>query len=388
MNRFGLIGRKKAAAAQTSETVGVDKRKRVRFYFASQWQLIWWRFRQHRLSMTAAPVLAVMYLFAVFCEFVTPYTVLKDFPAYKLAPPSKIHWISKEGKFQPYVYGIKGALDQATFRRVYVEDESQVYPVQFLVRGERYRLWGLFPSDRHLIGVREGGQIFLFGTDRLGRDLFSRVIYGSRVSLTIGLVGVFLSFVLGLTIGGVSGYFGGSVDSFIQRTIDLLVSVPHLPLWMTLAAALPRTWSNVQTYFAITVILSIVGWAGLARVVRGKLLALREEDFTMAARVSGASEWRIITKHLLPLFLSYVIVSITLSIPGMILGETALSFIGLGMQPPAVSWGTLLQDAMRVAAVAHSPWMLLPCVFVIVTVLMFNFLGDGLRDAADPYSVR
>jgi peptide/nickel transport system permease protein len=213
------------------------------------------------------------------------------------------------------------------------------------------------------------------------------VIYGTRISLTIGLVGVLLSFLLGLIIGGISGYFGGVVDEIIQRIIDLLVSIPTLPLWMALAAAVPREWTTIQSYFAITIVLSIVGWAGLARTVRGRLLSLREEDFTIAARVSGVSEWRIITRHLLPLFLSYIIVAITLAIPGMILGETALSFLGLGLQPPAVSWGVLLKDAQQIVSVALRPWLLVPAVFVVVTVLMFNFLGDGLRDAADPYSI-
>jgi peptide/nickel transport system permease protein len=256
--------------------------------------------------------------------------------------------------------------------------------VRFFVRGNSYKVWNLFRTDVHLFGV-ENGYIFLFGTDTLGMDLFSRTIYGARISMSIGLVGVFFTFLLGLIIGGISGYFGGVIDSTIQRSIDLLISIPTIPLWMALAAALPRDWPVVRTYFMITVILSVIGWGSLARVVRGKLLSLREEDFVMAARLAGATEGVIIARHLLPSFASYIIVSITLSIPSMILGETALSFLGLGMQPPAVSWGVLLKDAQNIVAIAHHPWQLIPCLFVIVTVLMFNFIGDGLRDAADPY---
>ena len=383
LRRFGSAPGPADAGPRTSDVV---EREQDRFYFASQWQLIWWRFRRHKLALVATAGLVLLYVLAAFCEFWAPYTTTTHFPQHLQAPPSKVHWISQDGKFGPYVSRRVGSIDQETYRRVYVEDRTTEHRVRFFVRGERYKLWGLFPAHWHLFGVEGDGQILLFGSDRLGRDLFSRVLYGARISLTIGLVGVFLSFVLGLSIGGISGYFGGMVDGAIQRTIDLMVSIPTIPLWMALAASLPRTWSIVQTYLAITVVLSVVAWAGLARVVRGKLLALREEDFATAAKVAGASEWRTITVHLLPLFLSYIVVSMTLAIPGMILGETALSFLGLGMQPPGVSWGVLLQDAQQVVSIAHQPWILIPSVFVVVTVLLFNFLGDGLRDAADPYA--
>lgn len=378
----------RAAEPAADETVSADlpDREKQALYTASQSQLIWRRFKRHRLAQFAGFVLALFYLMAAFAEFLAPYEPGRDFKGFVYAPPAKIHLFDDDGFAGPFVYGLKGGRDES-YQRVFEEVKDEVYPVRFFVRGDPYKLWGLFENDRHLFGTGAEGQLFLFGTDRLGRDLFSRILYGTRISLTIGLVGVFLSFVLGLIFGGVSGYFGGTIDETIQRMIDMLVSIPHLPLWMTLAAAVPRDWNSIQTYFAITIVLSIVGWAGLARTVRGRLLSLREEDFTIAARVSGVGEWRIITKHLLPLFASYIIVAVTLAVPGMIIGETSLSFIGLGIQPPAVSWGTLLQEAQMITSVALHPWLLIPALFVIVTVLMFNFLGDGLRDAADPYSI-
>jgi peptide/nickel transport system permease protein len=366
-----------------------DMDEEERYYFASQWQLTWWRFRQHKLAMTSAPLIIMLYLSALFCQFVAPYGPLTRFD-YLNAQPERIHFFSREGgrtRFEgPFVYGLKQHINPETFRRSWVPDPEVKYGIRFFVRAEEYKFLGLFTTNLHLFGADEG-PVFLFGSDSLGRDIFSRVFYGARISLTIGLVSMAITFMLGLVIGGISGYFGGVVDQIMQRTIDFFMSMPSLPLWMALSASLPRDWPIVKTYFAITIVFSIFGWTGLARVVRGKLLALREEDFAIAAKVIGASELRIITKHLLPLFVSFIIVSLTMSVPSMILGETSLSFIGLGLQPPAVSWGVLLKDAQSLVEVAHFPWKLIPGLFVVATVLLFNFLGDGLRDAADPYKM-
>lgn len=353
---------------------------------ATPLQLIWWKFRQHRLAVAGAVVVILLYTIALFADFIAPYSPHQR-TGLPYAPPQIPHFRTENGwTLRPHVYALKGQLDPKTFRRVYVPDTSRSHPVRFFVRGHAYRFLGLFETDLHLFGVPEGATLFLMGTDQLGRDVFSRVVYGARVSLTIGLVGVAISLVLGILFGGLSGYFGGWVDMIIQRAIEILLSFPSIPLWMALAAALPEHWSPITIYFAITVILSFVGWTNLARVVRGRFLSLRNEDFVVAARLSGSSEMRIIRKHLLPSFMSHIIASVTLSIPGMILAETSLSFLGIGLRPPVISWGVLLQDAQNIHAVAMAPWLMLPGFFVVLAVLAFNFVGDGLRDAADPYA--
>lgn len=355
-----------------------------KIFYATQWQLMWLKFKKHRIAMAAGIIIIFMYLVAIFAPFVAPYDPDTRHRNAALAPPTKIRFIDENGfSFRPFIHPIKQEVDFTTFQRIYVEDTSRRLPIRFFVRGEEYKLFGI-TTNIHLFGVDEGA-IFLFGTDRLGRDMFTRIIYGSRISMSIGLVGVFLSLVLGLIFGGISGYYGGIVDGIIQRVIEVLRSFPTIPLWMALSAALPPDWSPVKVYLGITVILSLIGWTSLGRQVRGLVLAIKNEDFVVAARLAGTSEPKIILTHLIPSFMSHIIASITLSIPNMILSETSLSFLGIGLRPPVISWGTLLQQAQNVHSIVMAPWLLIPGLFVIIFVLVFNFLGDGLRDAADPY---
>jgi len=361
-----------------------NESKRDKAIYLSQGRLIWINFRKHKLAFMGISVLCVLYLGALFASFIAPYDKTERFKDYQIVPPTKIHFVTKEGNIsRPFIYLLERRLNKETYRYEYIETLPR--KIEFFVETQPYKLFSIIPMKSKLFGVQDT-PIFILGSDRLGRDLFSRILYASRISLSIGFVGVFFSFVIGCFLGAISGFLGGIADEIIQRSIDLIISIPQIPLWMALSAAVPQEWTVIQTYFAITVILGTVGWTTLARVVRGKLLTLREEDFALAAKIAGASEMRIVLRHLLPNFLSYLIVSITLAIPGMILAETALSFLGLGMQAPAVSWGTLLQDAQYLSILAISPWHLWPIAFVIVTILMFNFVGDGLRDAADPYA--
>jgi len=355
---------------------------------ASQWKLMWWKFKKHKLAIISAPVLTLLIIIAAFSEFLSPHLPLERFSEYKYAPPQKLYFIHPEDgfSFRPFVCDLKQETDEKTFRRTFAEDTTKTHPVHFFVKGKEYKFWGLFKTKTHIIGLKDpDAPFFIMGTDSLGRDLFTRTLYGSRISLSFAFLGIILTVILGIILGGISGYFGGVTDTVIQRLIDLLLCIPTIPLWMALAAALPSDWSPAKIYLGMVMIFSIIGWTGLARVVRGKILSLREEDFTMAARLAGASNMRIITKHLIPSFASYIIISVTISIPATILGETSLSFLGLGLQPPVVSWGVLLGESQKLENLAHHPWLLWPAAFIVVAVLVFNFLGDGLRDAADPY---
>ena len=349
--------------------------------------LMWWRFRQHKLALISLYVIVALYLMAAFAEFLAPYDPFKHSKLHAFVPPQSVH-LWHEGEFVgPFVYGLERKRDPETARLTFSEDKSKVLPIKFFHRGDDYKFWGLWEGDLHLFGI-EGGRrdrIFLLGSDSLGRDLLSRLIYGGRVTLSVGLIGVFFSFVIGITLGSIAGLIGGRVDAAIQRVAEFVRSIPTIPLWLGLAAALPVQWDPVFVYLLITMILALIGWTNLARVVRGHFMTIRNQDFVLAARLSGASETKVVTRHMLPSMTSYVIAAVTLAIPEMILGETALSFLGLGLRPPVISWGVLLQDAQNLRSIALAPWLLAPGAAIVVTILAFNFLGDGMRDAADPY---
>lgn len=369
------------------EAPEVDERVSV----ASPWTLVWWRFRRHRVAMVAMVVVLLFYLVAAFCEFVAPSDPNQINGLYRYVQPQGISFFDQHGHFslRPGVYGLSPHRNPVTLQLTYATDKSQWYPIHFFTQGTAYKLWGIFPSNRHLLGLgaQDSSQpFFLLGSDKLGRDMLSRLVYAARVSLSIGLIGVAFSLLLGVILGGISGYYGGLPDLIIQRIIEFVRSMPTIPLWLALSAILPPTWSPLAVYFGITCILSLLNWTRLAREVRGRFSQLRNEDFVMAARFAGASERRIIFRHMVPSFTSHIIAITTLAIPGMILGETALSFLGLGLRSPVVSWGVLLQDAQNVQDVSLYPWLLLPALAVVTVILAFNFMGDGLRDAADPYA--
>jgi peptide/nickel transport system permease protein len=352
---------------------------------ASQWQLMWLKFKRHKLAVWSGAFLIAMYTVAMLCEVFSPYASQTRNTDFVRAPPQGIH-LFHEGRFVgPFVYGYEQKLDVETLRRNYEIDTAKVQHIRFFCRGDAYDFWGLFEANGHVICPAEKGTLFLMGTDRLGRDIFSRILYGARVSLTIGVLGISVSFILGIIIGGLAGYYGGMFDVVTQRVIEVIQSLPHIPLWMALASIMPATWSPMVVYFGITIILGLIDWTGLARAVRSKLLSLREEDYVMAAQLMGARTPRIVGRHLVPGFMSHIIAKATVAIPGMILGETALSFLGLGLRAPITSWGVMLNEAQNINVVALYPWLMLPVAPVILVILAFNFLGDGLRDAADPY---
>lgn len=369
---------------RTAPEVATTAEERVAV--ASQLQLVWWRFRRHKIAVASGIIVILFYLVAIFADFLATSDPHDTDSRRSYAPPQTINFFDEDGSFRPNVTVLRARRDMRTFRMVF-DQPARIHLTMF-VPGYSYELFGLFRTDVHLFGLKDaqpGETLHILGADRLGRDLWSRLVVATRVSLTIGLIGVTISLFLGVLLGGVSAIYGGAVDVAIQRIIEIIRSMPTIPVWLGLAAALPSDWSVLQIYFAITVIIALLAWTDLARVVRGKFLALREEDFVMAAELAGAGQLRIIFRHMLPSFLSHVIAATSLALPAMIISETSLSFLGLGLRPPAISWGILLQDAQNIETLALAPWLLAAAIPVIVVILAFNFLGDGLRDAADPY---
>lgn len=362
-----------------------ERSKSLNVEVASQWKLMWWKFRKHKLAMASAVIVLIAYAVAVFAEFTSPVASTTYNKGYVNAPPQWPHFF-QPNKPAVYVNALKFETDPKSHKRTWTIDEETVVPLGFFVKGEPYKLWGLVPGDIHLIGSTDPqAPFYMLGSDALGRDVLSRIIYGSRVSLTVCLVGATLSLILGVLLGGIAGFMGGWVDNLIQRLSEILTTVPTLPLWLALAAVVPLDWSPLRVYFMITLILALIQWVWLGRVVRGRLMALREEDFITAAILDGVSRRRLVARHMIPSMMSHIIASFTLSIPGLILAETALSFLGLGLRPPVVSWGVMLQETQQVGVIANFPWMLFPGLAVFMMVVTLNFLGDGLRDAADPY---
>lgn len=367
---------------ETAETL-TEAQKRV--YLASQFTLMWWKFKKHRLAVISGIVLAVMYFMVAIAEFLAPYHYDARHTNFIRMPPQSVHLFHEGSLRAPFTYGTHYHLNMDSLKREYSEDRSKIIPIRFFCSGDSYQFWGLVEGNKHLVCAGEGGTLFLLGTDRLGRDVLSRILIGARISLTIGLIGISISFILGIVIGGLAGYYGGTFDLIVQRVIEVVQSLPHIPIWLALASIMPPHWSPLLIYFGITVILGLMDWTGLARSVRSKLLALREEDYVVAAQLMGANTGRVVFRHMIPGFMSHLIASATITIPSMILGETALSFLGLGLRPPITSWGVMLNEAQNINVVALYPWLIYPVVPVIVVILAFNFFGDGLRDAADPY---
>lgn len=372
----------------TRHELSADEAKRLKYYSASQWTLIWWRFRRHKAAMVAAAILGIMALAGIFAEFVAPYGPTDRDAKYLDGAPQIPMFCDDNGcSWQPFIHGVTTKRDPVTLRAISVPDPDKRIHVQFFGKGKPVKVLGFIPTDRHLFVLEDpNAKLHLWGTDDLGRDVFSRTIYATRVSLSIGVMGVLISFVLALIIGGIAGYAGGMVDNIIQRVTEVIRVVPIIPLYMGLAAAMPKEWSTTQVYFAMTLILGLFGWPTLARRIRSQLLSIRNEDYVVAARLAGATPARVISRHMLPSFTSFIIVDLVISFPYMILSETALSFVGLGLRPPTVSWGVLLQQAQSVRVIEQTPWLFIPAIFVVVAVLAFTVIGDGLRDAADPYS--